>query len=137
LVTPGDAGDGVADDDLRPGDPDAGERLAGRGTAVGTLVHDAVARISARSRMSARGRPPAGGRTRSGDDELTGLAGQEVLFPFPADARAAILAEVEARCSGDSGIWWRRVRCPDLGARTRSTPSSPSPSRPAAAPGRA
>jgi len=84
LAAPGEAGDGVDDDDLRPADPAAGERLVGRGTAVGTLVHDALARAA----------------IRSGDDDLAVLAGQEVLFPFPAAAREAILVEVRGLLDG-------------------------------------
>jgi ATP-dependent helicase/nuclease subunit A len=99
LVAPGDAGDGIADDGLRPADPTAGERLAGHGTAVGTLVHDALARL----------RAPAGVGDRWREDVLAGLAGQEVLFPFPEGARAAILAEVEALLDG----FWHLV---DAGA---------------------
>ncbi|MFU8888697.1 MAG: UvrD-helicase domain-containing protein [Trueperaceae bacterium] len=87
LAAPGEGG---GDDDLRPADPGDGERLAGRGTAIGTLVHDALARVRARS----------GARGGSGEDALAGLAGQEVLFPFPAEARAAILAEVEGLLAG-------------------------------------
>lgn len=98
LAAPGDAADGLGDDDLRPADPTMGERLAGRGTAVGTLVHDALARL--------RGVTEGGGRRA---DALAGLAGQEVLFPFPEAARAAILAEVEGLLDG----FWQLV---DAGA---------------------
>ncbi|MFN2324124.1 MAG: PD-(D/E)XK nuclease family protein, partial [Trueperaceae bacterium] len=72
-----------------------GERIVGRGTAVGTLVHDALARVRA--------------RVGAGGDELAGLAGQEVLFPFPAESRAAILAEVQGLLDG----FWELV---DAGA---------------------
>jgi ATP-dependent helicase/nuclease subunit A len=82
LVAPGEAS---GDDDLRPQDPEDGERYAGRGTAVGTLLHDALARV---------------GRGRRVQDEMAVLAGQEVLFPFPADVRAAILAEVRELADG-------------------------------------
>ncbi|MFO8151149.1 MAG: UvrD-helicase domain-containing protein, partial [Trueperaceae bacterium] len=97
LAAPDDAGHGVGDDDLRPADPAAGERFAGRGTAIGTLVHDALARTHARR------------RERAGDDQVTGLAGQEVLFPFPAEARASILVEVQGLVDG----FWELV---DAGA---------------------
>jgi ATP-dependent exoDNAse (exonuclease V) beta subunit len=72
------------DDDRRPTDPDDGERLAGRGTAIGTLVHDALAR----------------GRRLETAADLDDLAGQEVLFPFPAAARVDILAEVGELVAG-------------------------------------
>jgi ATP-dependent helicase/nuclease subunit A len=72
------APDGDADEERRPPDPEDGERLAGRGAAVGTLVHDALAR-------GLRLATPA---------EVEALSGQEVLFPFPVHARAEILAEV-------------------------------------------
>jgi ATP-dependent helicase/nuclease subunit A len=72
------APDGDADEERRAPDPEEGERLAGRGAAVGTLVHDALAR-------GLRLATPA---------DVEALAGQEVLFPFPVHARAEILAEV-------------------------------------------
>jgi len=76
--------DADGDDDRRPTDPDDGERLAGRGTAIGTLVHDALAR----------------GQRFLGSADLDDLAGQEVLFPFPAAARVGILAEVGELVAG-------------------------------------
>lgn len=76
--------DAAEDDDRRAPDPEDGERLAGRGAAVGTLVHDALAR----------------GRRFERAADLDDLAGQEVLFPFPREARAAILAEVSELVAG-------------------------------------
>ncbi len=77
-----------------------GERLAGRATAVGTLVHDAIAR---------------GWRA---DDRaaLATLAAQEVLFPFPPHVRADLLAEVVELLEG----YWALVDeavLPPLAAR--------------------
>jgi len=81
---PADEGDG----ERRPLDPEDGERFAGHGAAVGTLVHDALARgLRAET---------AGDRPSS----LEGLAGQEVLFAFPPAARATILAEVGTLVEG-------------------------------------
>jgi ATP-dependent exoDNAse (exonuclease V) beta subunit len=76
--------DAEGDDERRAPDPEDGERLAGRGTAVGTLVHDALAR----------------GRRLEGADDLAELAGQEVLFAFPREARASILDEVGSLVAG-------------------------------------
>jgi len=58
-------------------DGEGGERFAGRATAVGILVHDAIAR----------------GRVEAGAART--LAGQEVLFSFPPSEHPRILAEVE------------------------------------------
>jgi ATP-dependent helicase/nuclease subunit A len=90
LHAPGAWGPGdEVDDDRRAGDPDDGEVLAGRGTAVGTLVHDAIA----------RGWRPDDGAA------LAALAAQEVLFPFRDDVREELLAEVGALLAG----YWRLV----------------------------
>lgn len=89
----GPDGDGE-DDDRVPLDPEAGERLAGRGTAVGLLVHDAIAR----------------GLGRGAPDELADLAGQEVLFPVPPEERPAVLAEVAGLVAG----YWALVDRGDL-----------------------
>jgi ATP-dependent exoDNAse (exonuclease V) beta subunit len=90
LRAPGGWGEDEADgDDRRIADPEDGEVLAGRGTAIGTLVHDAIAR---------------GWR---GDDPTVraALAAQEVLFPFPDDVRSAVLDEVVELVGG----YWRLV----------------------------
>ena len=90
LRAPGgwDEGDGV-DDDRRAADPDDGEVLAGRGTAVGMLVHDAIA----------RGWRPDDPAVRAA------LAVQEVLFPFADDVRSGVLDEVAELLRG----YWRLV----------------------------
>lgn len=94
LRAPDDEADG--DDDRAPLDPAGGERLAGRGTAVGLLVHDAIAR------RLGRGAP----------DELADLAGQEVLFPVPPAERSGVLAEVGELVAG----FWAMVDAGTLSA---------------------
>lgn len=63
-------------------DAEAGERFAGRGTAIGTLVHDALARAQVAPGTAAA------------------LRGQEVLFGFPEPEKDLILAEVELLLGG-------------------------------------
>jgi ATP-dependent helicase/nuclease subunit A len=76
--------DAEEDDERRAPDPEDGERLAGRGATVGTLVHDALAR----------------GRRLEAAADLAELAGQEVLFAFPREAHASILDEVGMLVAG-------------------------------------
>jgi ATP-dependent helicase/nuclease subunit A len=77
LVAPGD------DPEERQGSLAAeGERFAGRGTAIGTLVHDALARAEVAPGAAAQ------------------LRGQEVLFGFPEGEKGLILAEVEELLAG-------------------------------------
>ncbi len=72
-------GEPDADPDERAGAEGAqGERLAGQATAIGTLVHDAIA----------RGWRPDDGAA------MARLAAQEVVFPFPPSVRGDLLAEV-------------------------------------------
>ncbi len=88
------------DDERSPSDHEEGERITGRGTAVGTLVHDAIAR-------SWRPDDPAAMPT---------LAAQEVMFPFDAEAREQVLGEVRELL----GAYWSMVDeavLPPLGAR--------------------
>ena len=90
LHAPGGWGEGEeVDDDRRAGDPEEGEVLAGRGTAVGTLVHDAIARGWRADDPAAR----------------AALAVQEVLFPFPDAVRVEVLDEVAELIHG----YWRLV----------------------------
>ena len=106
--TPLSAPDAEGDDERRAPDPEDGERLAGRGTAVGTLVHDALAR----------------GRRFTRPADLEELAAQEVLFPFPRDARTAILAEVGTLVAS----FWALVDAGDLpapGAADEDQPELP------------
>jgi ATP-dependent exoDNAse (exonuclease V) beta subunit len=60
----------------------AAERYAGRGTAIGTLVHDALARAEVEPGAALE------------------LRGQEVLFGFPDAEKEAILVEVEGLLAG-------------------------------------
>jgi len=77
LVAPGD------DPEERGSAGEEGvERFAGRGTAIGTLVHDALARAEV------------------GAGAARNLAGQEVLFGFPDAEKVAILDEVEGLLAG-------------------------------------
>jgi len=77
LVAPGE------DPEERSGlAPAEGDRFAGRGTAIGTLVHDALARMEVAPGSAAR------------------LRGQEVLFGFPEGEKELILSEVEELLAG-------------------------------------
>lgn len=88
------------DEERSPPSSEEGERITGRGTAVGTLVHDAIAR-------GWRPEDPTAMRT---------LAAQEVMFPFDAEAREQVLEEVRSLL----GAYWSMVDqavLPPLGAR--------------------
>ncbi len=74
---------GLKDDDgsgepLPVSDPDEGERLPGRATTVGTLVHYAISQ----------------NWSASNPLHLDNLQAQEVMFPYRADEQEDILAEV-------------------------------------------
>jgi ATP-dependent helicase/nuclease subunit A len=95
------------DDDAWRGD-DAGAALPGLGTAIGTLVHDAIA------------------RSWRHDDPEVGpvLAAQEVLWPFDPTRRGALVEEA----LGLIGTYWAMIedgRLPHLAARDEDRAEEP------------
>lgn len=73
-------GDDASPEPLPPRDPDEGERLPGRATTVGTLVHYAISQDW----------------SEATPQQLDNLRAQEVMFPYAVDEQDAILAEVRS-----------------------------------------
>jgi ATP-dependent exoDNAse (exonuclease V) beta subunit len=97
-------------EDLEPlpfSDPEEGERLPGRSTTVGTLVHYAISQNWSASN-------PA---------HAENLRAQEVMFPFTQDEQLDILTEVKELLSNYEQLLGNGI--PVLGERTEDYPELP------------
>ncbi|MGL4612227.1 MAG: UvrD-helicase domain-containing protein [Trueperaceae bacterium] len=97
-------------EDLEPlpfSDPDEGERLPGRSTTVGTLVHYAISQ----------------NWNSSNPIHVENLRAQEVMFPFTPDEQQDILVEVKELVSNYESLLGSKL--PGLGQRSHDFPELP------------
>ncbi len=98
---------GEAHEPLPFSDPDEGERLPGRATTVGTLVHYAISQ----------------NWSAGNAQHIENLRAQEVMFPFLPDERESILDEVRALLGSYENLLGTAL--PGLTERTEDHPELP------------
>lgn len=89
------------------GDPDEGEKLPGRATTVGTLVHYAISQ----------------NWSAANPVHLENLRAQEVMFPYTPDEQQDILREVAMLLSNYEALLGQSI--PHLSARSEDYPELP------------